>query len=311
MKKTFRMPALAALFCLLGACAPQVFTMNVDMRYPSSSGLDLSGKSIAVAYLDDLSGRDSVFSAYMANGFAQSLEKDYFEGNTVIDVYRLEKDMGGDYADRDTLLNFLMDTGDDVVFLFDAPAFGPVTASDRQVVEGSESADRMAGLNIPYSLSLYAYDSMDKDSVRTYKGTSNLRQPVFCKAEESDEQLEERVWPTLDQQGEKVGIRSASTFLSTWQTESLPLIYYELDKWTDAAQDAYSHKWHSAMDKWMALMDTGNMGMRSAAEYNMATACYLLGDYDLAIKWLDRSDKDSKYSFSSSLRRKILARKNK
>ena len=85
MKNKYLLCAMAAV---MAACSPQVFTMSVDMRHPSSSGLDLSGKSIAVAYLDDLSGRDTVFSAYMANGFAQQLEKDYFGGNTVIDVYR-------------------------------------------------------------------------------------------------------------------------------------------------------------------------------------------------------------------------------
>lgn len=308
MKNKYLLCAMAAV---MAACSPQVFTMSVDMRHPSSSGLDLSGKSIAVAYLDDLSGRDTVFSAYMANGFAQQLEKDYFGGNTVIDVYRLEKDMGGDYAARDTLLNFLMDSGDDVVFLFDSPEFGAVSAAERQPVSGDGQADRMVNMTVPYTLRLYAYDSMDKDSVRVYKGTSNIRQPVFCNQADTDEDVMDKLWGVLDKQGEKAGNRSASIFMSTWKTETLPLVYFESSPWYEASQAASEHKWHDAMEKWMTLMKTDNMSKRSSAEYDMAVACYLLGEYDLAIKWLDRSDKDYKMSFSGSLRNKILARKKK
>lgn len=55
----------------------------------------------------------------------------------------------------------------------------------------------------------------------------------------------------------------------------------------------------------MTLLDTGNIEKRACLEYNIATACLLLGQKSLAAEWLDRSDKDMKRPSSDWLRKKI------
>jgi hypothetical protein len=51
------------------------------------------------------------------------------------------------------------------------------------------------------------------------------------------------------------------------------------------------------------------MMKRASAEYNIAVACYMLGDFDLALEWLDRSDADNKLpTLSDGLRKRIEAR---
>ena len=47
---------------------------------------------------------------------------------------------------------------------------------------------------------------------------------------------------------------------------------------------------------------------RSCAEYNIAIACLMLGDAELAIEWLDRSDADCNLPMSEALRKRISAR---
>ena len=59
----------------------------------------------------------------------------------------------------------------------------------------------------------------------------------------------------------------------------------------------------------MTLADTGDLLKRSCAEYNIAVACYMLGDYMLASEWLAMSDKDNKLPQSDALRKRIDARK--
>ena len=85
-------------------------------------------------------------------------------------------------------------------------------------------------------------------------------------------------------------------------------IYFESDGWDAASQAAYSYKWKEAIEEWMKLLETNNTLKRSCAEFNIATACYLLGDNELALKWLDRSDADYPVSLSSGLRKRINAR---
>jgi len=48
---------------------------------------------------------------------------------------------------------------------------------------------------------------------------------------------------------------------------------------------------------------------RACAEYNISVACYMLGDYTLALEWLDLSDKDNKLPISDAMRKRIDARK--
>lgn len=78
--KRFSLACIAATAtCVLTSCDPQAFSMNIEMRYPSKSGINLTGKSVAVVYLEDGAGKDSVFSRNMADSFAASLERSISE----------------------------------------------------------------------------------------------------------------------------------------------------------------------------------------------------------------------------------------
>ena len=127
MKRSL-LSAIAALSALvaLQSCDPQAFSMNVEMRYPSSSGMSIDGKSIAVVYLNEDSAKVSVFNECLANGFASAIEKNYFNGAEAVNLYKMPKVGGGVYSNADTLINLIVDTGCDIVFLFDAPEFGNV-----------------------------------------------------------------------------------------------------------------------------------------------------------------------------------------
>ncbi len=54
--------------------------------------------------------------------------------------------------------------------------------------------------------------------------------------------------------------------------------------------------------------ESKDMLKRSCAEYNIAIACLMLGDAELAIEWLDRSDADCKLPMSDVLRKRLSAR---
>ena len=59
----------------------------------------------------------------------------------------------------------------------------------------------------------------------------------------------------------------------------------------------------------LALKSSNDLLRRSCAEYNIAVACYMMGEYELASEWLDRSDKDNKLPLSDGLRKRIDSRK--
>lgn len=294
---------LAALFCFV-SCGPDVFSMLVEMRYPSSSGIDLSGKSIAVVYMDD-SSRDSVFSSSLAEGFAKSLEDDYFSGEEAVGIFKMTKDSSGVYSSKDSLVNAAMQTGGDVVFLFDSPSFGEASVTESRSFGDSTSVT----VTMPFKLNLYAYNTLGQDSVRTFKGTSSVVSSFECVKDAPADTVSQKFWNSLSQAGEVTGSRSSSKFLSTWEPEIYYFYFYDSPSaWNSASQAAYEYRWRDAVDGWMTLLETNDMYRRSAAEFNIAEAFYLLGDYSLATSWLDQSDKDCKMDHSSYLRRKIEGR---
>ena len=64
-----RILTFASVLVALVACSPQAYVMRLEMRNPSSSGLDLDNKSMAVVYLDNGTYRDSLFNNCFAFWF--------------------------------------------------------------------------------------------------------------------------------------------------------------------------------------------------------------------------------------------------
>ena len=274
--KKFLYIALLTFLCL--SCGPSRHAVVLEMRSPSKSGVDLAGKIVSVVYRNSTDEQTAVISEQMADGFAKAIEKECQTGEGSVGVFSLEDSLGV-YSRRDSLINLVMLTGSDLVFLLDAEKTGAPTAA-----------------GIPVRISVFCYDGMDKsDRVKAFSGSTNLA---------SSNQLE------LLSEAEQTGRRLAESFVPQWKTEQFSIAYYDSSKWYEALARAEQFDWKGAMDIWFTLLDTGDMMKRASAEYNIATACYLLGDISLAEQWLDRSDKDNRLpTLSYGLRKRIESRK--
>lgn len=305
MKRSL-LSAIAALSALvaLQSCDPQAFSMNVEMRYPSSSGMSIDGKSVAVVYLNEDSAKDSVFNECLANGFASAIEKNYFNGAEAVNLYKMPKVGGGVYSNADTLINLIVDTGCDIVFLFDAPEFGNVQIKEQK----TSTSGTYYPVSVPVAVKLYGFDSLSgSDTVRVWTGTRMLS--ANMEASLGRQAAADSLWNRIGSSAENLGEVSARTFAPVWKEETYTFIYYESpEAWLAAAQYASDYKWNEAMKVWISLLDTNNPMKRSCAEYNIATACFLMGDNELALKWLNSSDEDYPISLSKTLRKRIQTR---
>ena len=298
---------LAAL--ALAACSPQTLTLSVDMRHPSKSGIDLSRKSMSIVYMDDGTA-DSTFSNGVASSLARSLEEDYFAGREAIGVYKIPADS----VSLDLMHRLVMDTGDDVVFLLGPPAFGEVALSENAAVKNSVSVDSafVAQAQIPYNARLFVYDSMDKqDRLQLFRGSSILRTQVFSNGVTASEFLKEKALEAKDLGADLVGKQISNRFVPTWKTEGYSLYYFEGwdEDWIEAISLAYDMNWKAAADIWMKKVNENSYTKRACACYNTALAFYMMGDLNLATKWLDRADQLGMPSLSPGLRKRIEARK--
>ena len=151
-----------------------------------------------------------------------------------------------------------------------------------------------AGENLTkFTVKLYCFDAMNKaENVYSFAGSKVVD---ISSDDFSNEAM-------------KSGETVASSFKSQWKHEQYSVIYYENEKWYNALEKAAAYDWKGAMDMWMGFLSTSDLMKRSCAEYNIAVACYMLGDYDLASEWLDLSDHDNQLPLSDALRKRIRSR---
>ncbi len=275
---------MASVVVALAACSPQAYVMRLEMRTPSSSGLDLDNKSMAVVYLDNGTYRDSLFNNCFADGLAQGLEKEYFEGKRSIDIYSAYQAEGEDYSSKDSLQSLVMRLNKDVIFLVDQPEFADGT-----------------GEKVDCKTEVYVYDSMNaKDEV---KRASVARKVTASDAEGS----------MLGSDAQMLGLGTAKPFLGSWTPESHSVIYFDgfNEQWERALYLASEMRWEEAREIWMELSQHRDILQASCAQYDTALACYMMRQYDLALEWLDLSDKTQVVSLSQGLRKRILERMSK
>ncbi len=301
---------LVLLVCAV-SCGPSKHAIHIEMRYPSKAGVELLGKNVSVVYLENDNETATDFSESMADGFAYTLEQEYGMGSGSAGIYRMRRDPDGNYASKDSLFNILMDTGADVVFLFDTVKFGNMTVGGPSRVAYASSPDSayISAGAVPFTLKLYCFDAMnEKGNVQLFGGTTMANPSVYSNGKDDSTITTRKAWKALGAEGWEAGLEVAESFKSQWKHEQYSIVYFEGKKWYDALALAENYVWKDAMDIWIGLLDTNDLMKRSCASYNIAVACYMLGDYHLASAWLDQSDKDNKLPISDAMRKRINAR---
>ena len=244
------------------SCGPSRHAITLQMRHPSKSGLDLGGKIVSVAYSSVGDPVADNFNKAMAGSFADVLEEDYATGEGSVKVIRLDGTKA-DYAQRDSMVSILMNTGSDMVFLFASPLF------DTSITSGA----------VPMQVSLYCYDGMnEEDKVFAYSGKTVVTSTSPA---------------SLENEAVDAGKNVSEIFKAQWKHEQFSIVYFDGTKWYEALVLAEGYDWKGAMDIWFTLLDTNDLMKRASAEYNIAVACYMLGDFSLADEWLKKSKADN------------------
>ncbi len=257
------------LMFLLCACTPQAYTMLVEAKQDNPSGVDISGKTVSILYLTPQSVMDSTFNACFADGLAQGIEAEFFDGEKTVEMFSMVPDPGVDYSDQSVLVDMLLKTNTDVLIFVDTPR------------------ERKARI--------YVLDSMGK-TFQVHKFTKNATAAFL-----SDDLT------LFGSDAQYLGFDFSKTFIIKWEKQTFSLVYFDnMDNgWINAIGSAEAFDWNRAIDTWMTELNRKSAVQRSCASYNIAVGCYMLGEYALAAEWLDRSDSAQPLSLSHELRKKL------
>ena len=273
MKRLFVILLTLAALC---ACTPQAYTLLYDMHYPGEAGFVLENKTMSVVYLNDGNRQDSLYVSSLANGLVKGLEAEYFQSEEAIPVFSVPKNRTGVYHAKDSLVNLMVQTDADVLFLLDSPTL-------------RTSRDSVTAIS-----NLYVYDGLDKKRDSVIVVPLSRKYPARADLQASATSYDAAV---------------AGLFTNEVRKEYYSIVYYDTyNTWVRALMKAVDSDWEGAMEIWMEILSgKATDEEKACAAYNMALGCYMLENYPLALEWLDRSDKYQPISLNSFLRTKARA----
>ena len=299
----------------MAACSPMTYPIQLEMRHPSSSGLNLSGKSIGIGCMSGPGAADSLFSVAAASGLARTLEADYFGSEEVIPIFQVPQT---EEINMELMMKYFMESDQDVFFLIGPPEFGTVSLGTLNPARGSVSSPDSAFVSpctVPFSLKLWVLDSLEgKDTFHSYKGGSTIKINVYSNGLLNADGLKTEAMRQSAGHADRVGIQLGGSFISTWKLEQYSLYYYDdysTQNWFKPLSEAEQFHWKEAVDLWTPFLKSRDYQKRACASYNIAVAFYMLGDYELALRWLDQADRFGKPALSDGLRKRILERSSK
>ncbi len=173
----------------------------------------------------------------------------------------------------------------------------------QNMYSNSTSSTTLIYLPFSYKFSVFDIDSLTfRHNIRY---SDSLLWQVYSDENISDVRMVSQADLTLKENFKKVGNLSMAKFFPTWKTETRNLVVYSKDKWIEALNYAENFDWQPAIKIWMTELDNDNNLIKAHAAYNIAVACELSGDFELALEWLDFS-LSKYYSSDADLMKKRL-----
>ena len=296
MKYIQRYGFLALLGLVLAGCGvPQAMLFNVEVMTPKAFVLELDEQNTSVVATYDIHVKDSSAMARIASGAAAYLEEKNALEEGSVGAYTIPAEEYKGTEDKEYLEQLMMATGSGVLVILDGLNLDRFTISrEFNGMLGTGTFVTMRG-----KVSMTVYDAI-ADSTLFNKTVSDS---LFFKIP-YEESLSENSVKSFIAANDTIimtafGQKLADHLCNNWVEEEWMLIDYpEESVWHNAYKDAMDFKWEEAIKAWMPMTEDKNGEKASYAAFNIAVACQMLGQTDLAIEWINYSLK--KYSFQEA-----------
>ena len=279
---------------LLASCGPiQYTTTKVQTLNPPTKRIDLSDTAnIAIVALWSAAS-DSLDTTNAAMLLKENLEASPKYSAYVFPVYTINSGTEMDDEQIDELretssADYLIVMENLKVDIGKPKVSGALTG----YVYGSDSY--YVSIPATYSISLKIYDArrhslLDQNQV---DDTLKIVSRQYLWESEGDELPDKKT--VLEAVGKELAQNYAKTIAPYWMEETR---YYYLQPEISMAKEYIEDEdWNRAMGVWMQYVDDRNKALAAVCCFNMALACEMLGEYELAIKWMENiKRKDERY----------------
>lgn len=281
------------------ACSPVYVDLAVDVRSDSEFSIDLKGvpPSVVSVYQSRedavVRGLDSVSSSKMASAIAEKFEKDLSLQTGDIPVYTFSSDEL-DLSDVEDVKYILFNAGSDRVIVLDSLQTGEfsVQEDDSDPYFGMYRTRTLITLPFSLNVRVFSMDSLlhgTSPSELEFKVRQHLAWSVLSGERLNPDKARSSVIRSVPDAFGDMGTELAARFTPQWEEQYRTLLSYEGGEWVKACECARQFRWKEALEIWMKLSGGQNARMASYAAYDAAVACEMLGEYDLALEWLELS----------------------
>ena len=297
---------LVVISALLAApcSAQQVMRFNVDVLQPTKFTLEIEDRSAAVvaAYSEN---QDSLAVASVALGAARYLEgANALEDGDVGAFIIPENEYKGTW-DKKYLEDLMMETGRGCLVILSEIKFGNGVL---ERTEGSYGYSEIV-VSIPGLAVLDVYDAIHDTTLYSTLVSDSVKFYIPGKFSRSSAQIQSYVDSCETQIFQKFGVLAAQKICPTWKTEMWMLFDYPTNiSWHKAYMDALDFKWQEAINGWLPFTENSNAKKASLAAFNIAVACQMMGENELAAGWISYCRGKHDFKEAAQLQRYIKAK---
>lgn len=291
---------LLVSFCV--GCAPQAAYFKFEAKDKESRNIDLQGKQVAIYPIAGSSKHDSIRVANAALGLATKLKEDRGMENA-LEVFPLplfnfpELEQSG-HIERETLKEIMFATGADLQIFLHTLRYGAHQMLSSAGIYGEYGQEI---LSLPYSVSVNVYDVLEDSLVFS----TTLKDTVYMSlyAENgSNEKYRAILGQKIPEISYKVGETAGAMLSTQWNTMEWILVNYpDNDSWEVPLKNFLNNRRDLAIKGWMPLTESPNARKAAYAAYNIAIACEMMGERELAREWANFSVKKFRFKECTEL----------
>ncbi|MFA5301783.1 MAG: DUF6340 family protein [Bacteroidales bacterium] len=290
--KAIRTTGLLSVLLILSSCGPLINIMEVDVRLPATRPINIMGREMAVftPQYDSVSVTDSVLLHNFSQSLADALASEAYlaSGSVPVFSHYTGSEALGTLEQPDYVHRLALETGTNLVFMVDSVEIGGFYSREVSRVEDDY---KLHYLMAPFTSVVRVYDAEKVQFIKYIPLRDTVAWEVWIPSENETVSIPSSAFQDLQRASEFFAKELAETFVDQWETQDRVIYVYEKRDWNLAYNHALAFAWDEAMKIWMELVKGTNAKEVACAAFNLALACEMQGNFELAQKWLDLSQK--------------------
>ena len=288
--------ATAFLFIqMFTQCAlPKYLYFDVEQADTTSFNLNPAGSNVTVIGVEDSLTTSVAYHRVVAS-IAVKYETDQALDEEVVSVYTIPA-REFDITNLQYLNSLADNCNSDLLIIVSGFKYGKSYSENIYMPEYEATAIIKV---IPFSLKVDIFDARKNEVIKSMP----IEDKIVAEFSDYSEFIrnQDRVNELSEFTNTTVGQRIAEYLSTRWHNKEVMIVDYPSDeKWTKATKFLYQFQFDKAIEIWIPYTSEGDdVKKQGYAAYNIAIACIMNGNQDLANQWLSYSR--SKYNFGQQL----------